>query len=161
MKTGEKILTKNSSVYRIYQAPLTGWMHLIICTQLIVHPYVDWCKSTQDEGHSQHFSIRIILWTWWLSILRMLHHTNTLCKRLRVYERLDQKWLDIHFLFLSKNDINPVLKILVKFLSFNNSAKSSSACSVSPPEISTVYDLWFQLFLNQSPKSFWNCTWSL
>jgi len=36
-----------------------------------------------------------------------------LCKSLRVYEWLDQKWLSVHFLFLSKNDINSVLKIPV------------------------------------------------
>jgi len=29
-------------------------------------------------------------------------HINILCKWLRVYEWLDQKWLGIHFLFLSK-----------------------------------------------------------
>jgi len=28
---------------------------------------------------------------------------------------------------------------------------------VLPPEISTEYGLWVQLFLNQSPKYFWNC----
>ena len=36
-----------------------------------------------------------------------------IAKVLRVYEWLDQKWVGIHFLFLSKNDINSVLKIPV------------------------------------------------
>ena len=36
----------------------------------------------------------------------MLLHTNMLCKRLWVYKQLDQKWLDIRFLFLSKKDMN-------------------------------------------------------
>jgi len=39
--------------------------------------------------------------------------TNMLCKMLRVYEWLNQKRLGIHFLFLSINDINSVLKIPV------------------------------------------------
>jgi len=39
-------------------------------------------------------------WTSWLSIVIMQHHTNILCKSLRVYEWLGQKWLGIHFLFL-------------------------------------------------------------
>jgi len=28
---------------------------------------------------------------------------------------------------------------------------------VLPPEISIVYSLWIQIFLNHSPKYFWNC----
>jgi len=75
------------------------------------YPFADWYKTTQDEGHSQYFSKKIGFWTWWLSILRMPLHTKMLCRRLRGYERLDQKWLGIHFLFLSKHDINSVLKI--------------------------------------------------
>jgi len=112
MKTVKRINTnkKNKPVYRNCQVQLMGWMHLIICTQLTVHPLVDW----RDEGHSQHFSKRIVFWTWWLPILRTPHHTNMLWKKLRVYERLNQKWLDIQFLFLSRNDINSVLKILVE-----------------------------------------------
>jgi len=66
------------------------------------HPYADWYMTMVDKGHSQQFSKRIGFWTWW-SILRMPLHTNMLCKRLIVYEWLDQKWLGIHFLFLSKN----------------------------------------------------------
>jgi len=31
----QKKVTKNNSVYRNYQAQLTGWMHLIILTQII------------------------------------------------------------------------------------------------------------------------------
>jgi len=31
---------------------------------------------------------------------------------------------------------------------------------VWPPEISIVYGLWIQLFLNQSRKCFWHCVWS-
>jgi len=31
---------------------------------------------------------------------------------------------------------------------------------VWPREISIVYGLGIQLFLNQSPKYFWNCVWS-
>jgi len=78
------------------------------------HPFVDWYMTTQNEGHSQHFSKRIGFWTWWYyQFLRMQLQKNMLCKMLRVYEWLNQKWLGIHFLFLSKNDINSVLKIPV------------------------------------------------
>jgi len=35
------------------------------------HPGVDWCKTTEDIGHSQHCSKRISFSTWWLSFLRM------------------------------------------------------------------------------------------
>jgi len=31
---------------------------------------------------------------------------------------------------------------------------------VSPPEISIVYVLRIQRFLNRIPKYFWNCVWS-
>jgi len=41
--------------------------------------------------------------------LRMQLHTNMLCKTLKAYEWLNQKWQE-HFLFLSKSDINSVLK---------------------------------------------------
>jgi len=67
-------------------------------------------------------------------------HTNMLRKSLRVYEWLDQKRLGIHFLFLSKNDINSVLKIPVanmcqlllhKFI--------LDMAGVWPPKISVVY----------------------
>jgi len=49
------------------------------------HPFVDWYKTMQDKGHSQHFSKNIVFWTWLLSTLRKLHHTNILRKTLRVY----------------------------------------------------------------------------
>jgi len=67
------------------------------------HPFVDWCKTIQNEGHFQHFSERIGFCTWCLSITGMQLHTKKLCKSLRVYGWLDLKWLGIHFLFLSKN----------------------------------------------------------
>jgi len=47
--------------------------------------FVDWYKTTQNKGHSQHFSKRIVFWTWWLSILRIRLQTNILWKTLRVY----------------------------------------------------------------------------
>jgi len=28
--------------------------------------FVNWYKTTQDEGYSSHFSKRIGFWTWWL-----------------------------------------------------------------------------------------------
>ena len=99
-----KILTKNNSIYRSYQAQPMGWVYLIICTQISIRGLI----QMRDEGRSQHL---VGFSTWWLSILRMPLDTNMLCKRLWVYERLYQKWLGIHFLFLSKNDINYVLKI--------------------------------------------------
>jgi len=77
------------------------------------HPFVDWYTTTQDEGHSQHFSKRISFWTWRLSFLRMQLNTNMFCKMLRVYEWPNQKWLGIYFLLLPTNDIHFVLKILV------------------------------------------------
>jgi len=30
------------------------------------HPFVDWYKTTQGEGHSQNCSKRIRFWTWWV-----------------------------------------------------------------------------------------------
>jgi len=67
------------------------------------HPFVDWCN------YSQHFWKCIGFWTWWLPILRMPLHTSVmLCKRLWVYERLDQEWPGIHLL-LSKIT-NSILK---------------------------------------------------
>jgi len=39
--------------------------------------FVNWYKTTKD--------IRIGLWTWWLSILRIPLHTNILYKSLWVY----------------------------------------------------------------------------
>ena len=83
------------------------------------HPFVDWYKTTQDKRHSQHFSKRIGFWTWCLSNLRILLHTNMLCKSL--YEWLYQKWLSIHFLFLSKNERRWFEISCCKRLSFNNS----------------------------------------
>jgi len=44
-------------------------------------PFVDWYKTTQDEGYSEHFSKRISFWTSWLWIWRILLHTNILCKK--------------------------------------------------------------------------------
>jgi len=32
---------------------------------------------------------------------------------------------------------------------------------VCPPKVSIVCGLWIQVLLNQSPKCFWNCLWSL
>jgi len=40
-------------------------------------------------------------------------HPNMLCKSLRVCKWLGQKWLSIHFLFLSNKDINSVSKIAI------------------------------------------------
>jgi len=35
-------------------------------------PFVDWCKTTHDEGHFQHFSEKIVFLIWRLSILGIL-----------------------------------------------------------------------------------------
>jgi len=70
------------------------------------------------------------LWAWfwtWLSVLGMPLHMNMLCKTLRDYELLDQKWLAIHFFFLFKNDMNCFENSSCKLLLFNNSANSSWA----------------------------------
>jgi len=93
-------VTKNNSVYRNYQAQLMGWMHLIILHRSIIR------RLIQDNAGRRTlltFSKMGRVWTWWLSILRIPFHTNIVCKSLRVYQWLDQKWLNIHFLFLSKN----------------------------------------------------------
>ena len=111
-----------------------GWMHLMIlhrsCIRSLVHDNVGW------RTFSTFFKM-IGVCTWWLSILRMLLHTNMLCKSLRVCGQLYHKWLGIHFLYLPRNDINSVLKSLVcKFLSFlqihptSNSANTSWARQV-------------------------------
>jgi len=116
------------------------------------YPFVDWYKTTQHEGHSQYFSKRIGFWTRWLSILILPLHTN-LCKRLRVYEWLDQTWLRINFLFLSKKDINCVLKIPVA----NFYRLITPQAHPGHGRCFTYWNfncVWFtiQLFLNQSPK---------
>jgi len=106
------------------------------------HPSVGWYKTTEHKRHSQYFSKRIDFWTWRLSILRMPLHTNMLCKRLRVYERLDEKWLESHFLFLSKNHKLYFEDSCYKLLSFNNSANSSWAwqvCDFLKFELCVVY----------------------
>ena len=48
------------------------------------------------------------------------------------YEWLDQKWLHIHFLFLTKNDINFVLIFQLQIV----------MASVWPPEIPIAYHRW-------------------
>jgi len=122
------------------------------------HPCVDWYKITEDKGHSQQFSTGISFWTWWSSIFRMYHQTNVLCKRLTVYEWLDQKWLGIHFLFLCKNHKFCFKNSSFKLLLFDNSANLSWAWQVCGPlKISVVNGLRIQLSLNQIPKYFWNC----
>jgi len=82
-------------------------------------------------------------------------HTNILCKCLRVYEWVDQKWLSVHFLFLSRSDINSGLEIPVSnFCRLITPQLILGMAGVWPPEISIVYDLWIQFFLNQSLKFF-------
>jgi len=176
-----------------------------------------WCKTTEDKGYSQHYWQRISVWTQWLSILRILLRTNMLCKRLRIYEWLDYKWLGIHFLFLSKNNklcfenssckLCPLITpqthpchgrcLALASWKFNRVSYAEPGwnqeghvplkflvylviCSLrgSAPKqillltwsqniwpfpnfgyITVVYGLWIKLFLNQSPKYFWNCVW--
>jgi len=55
---------------------------------------------------------------------------NVLCKMLKVYEWLSQKLLGIHFLFLSKNDINCCEGSSCKLMSFNHSTNSSHTWQV-------------------------------
>jgi len=110
------------------------------------------------KGHSQHFSNRIGFWTWWLSILRMQLHTNMLCKMRKVYEWLNQKWLGIHFLFLSKNDINSVLKIPVA--NFCRSITPQTYPGHGRCVASSNFNcVWFvdANCPESSPKYFWNC----
>jgi len=59
------------------------------------------------------------------------------------------------FLVLVQNDINYVLKIPVaNFCYLITLQTHAGMASVWPPEIGIVYDLWIQLFLNQSLKHF-------
>jgi len=89
--------------------------------------FLNWYKTTKDILNifrkESVFGLMIIK-------LRILLHTNILCKSLIVYECLDQKWLTIQFLFLPKNDMNCFENSSCKRLSFNNSASSSWARQV-------------------------------
>jgi len=78
------------------------------CTWSFLHRLIILTLMQNDAGRwtflifykkDRFFNLMII------SILRITPHTNILCKSLRAYEWLDQKWLSIHFFFLSKNDI--------------------------------------------------------
>jgi len=66
------------------------------------HPFVAWHISQHSKKDIFKFSKSIGFWTWWLLILRMPHHANMLRIHLRVYKRLNQKCMDVHFLFLPK-----------------------------------------------------------
>jgi len=74
--------------------------------------------------------LNIFLKNRFLDLIINFYNTtfNMLCKRLRVYEWLDQKWLGIRFLFLSKYHKLCFEYSSCKPLSFNNSAISSWAC---------------------------------
>ena len=116
-----KNLTKHNSVYTGYQSQLTGWMHVLIFIQTS-HSYID----VRQPKTKDILNIFQKGWVYglWLSILRTPLHTIMLCKRLRVYEWLDQKCLGIHFLFLSKNNKICFEISSCKLLSFNNSTNS-------------------------------------
>jgi len=90
-------------------ATATPWQR----RRLTDRPFVDLFKRTQRKRDSQYFSKRNGFWTWWLSILRMPFHADMLCKSRRFYEQIDKKWVGIHFLSLSKNDISSVVTIQV------------------------------------------------
>ena len=98
------------------------------------HPFVDLYMTTQNEGHSQHFSKKIVFWTWWLlPILKMQLHTNMLCKMLRVNEWLKSVMSGHSFLVLMQKWHRPKLcyeNSSCKLLSFNNSTNLSWAWQV-------------------------------
>ena len=125
--------------------------------------FVDWYKTTQDEGYSQYFSQRIGFWTWWLSLLKMLLHTNMLCKRRRDYEWLHQKWLDIHLLFLFKTHMNSGLKIPVANFCrlLTSQTHPGHGRFVASWNINCV---WFACPTfpesNSKVQYFWNCAWN-
>jgi len=104
----------SNSLCRSYQAHLTWWVHLIF-TQ-IIHSQI---HTRQRRTFSTFFikdrSLELL-------IANFENVTSQICCAESwefMYERLDQKWLDIQFFFLSKNDINFALKIpLVKFYRF-------------------------------------------
>ena len=107
------------------------------------HPLVDWYKTTQEERHSRHFFKRIGFGLddyhfWECRFTQMLW----------VYEWLDQKWQGIHLLFVSKNDINSVLKIPV----------ANFSCLITPQLILGMADgsfLKFQLCIVCRYKFSW------
>ena len=114
------------------------FIHIIQCT--------DWYKTTVDKGHSQ--ALKIGFWIWRLLILRMPPHTKILCKWLILYEWLDQKWLRIYFLFLSKNHKLCFGNSSCKHLLSNNSTNSCwawRACGL----------LKFQLWVGCWSNFFW------
>jgi len=90
-------------------------------------PFVDWYMTTKDILNIfQKGSVFGLddYQVWECSF------THMLCKMLRVYEWLNQKWLGVRLLFLSKNDINCFKNSSCKLLWFNNSTNLSWAWKV-------------------------------
>ena len=89
------------------------------------------------------FLKRIGFWARWLPILRILHNTNMLYKRLRVFEWIDKKWLGINFLLL-KNHINSKFRyVQLQFLLEKNSVKLSCAYNGRCVALWNFSCLWF------------------
>ena len=86
-----------------HQAPLMRLRHLAMFTQ-IIHSWID--TRQRRTADLQHFSKEIYLMI--INFENAASHKYVVQKA-EVYEWLGQKWLDFHFLFLSKNDT--VLKI--------------------------------------------------
>jgi len=103
-----KELTKNSSVCRSYQAQLMGRRDLIIFTQ-ITHSWTEKRQRRTKDILSIFKKDRFL--DLMIINFEIPPHTNILCKSLRVYKWVDQKWVSVHFLFLSKNVINSGFKI--------------------------------------------------
>jgi len=111
-------------------------MHLVIFTQIILSS-IDtrqrrkkgilniFQKGSVFELHDYHF------WEYRFTLI--------CCVKVWVYEWLDQKWLSIHFLFLSKHDINSVLKIPIANFCRLINPQNMDMAGVWPPKISTVY----------------------
>jgi len=63
-----------------YQAQLMRLMHLTIFTQ-IIHLLIETINQRSKKDILNMFEKASVFRTWWLSILRMPHHTNMLCIR--------------------------------------------------------------------------------
>ena len=126
-----KIIIKNNSVYRSYQAQLIGWIHVIIFTQ-INHSWTDKGNAGRRTFLTFFKKNRILDWMIIINFENTASH-KYLVQTFKSYEWLDQKWLNIHFLFLFKNDIQAKLcfeNSSCKRLPFNDSANSSWAWQV-------------------------------
>ena len=145
-----------------------GWMQSIIFTQ-VVDLFVDWEIDTRLRRLIQDNAGRRTFLTFFKKDrfldLMVIKFENTASHKYLV-QKSKSLWMarsqmnehSVLVLIQKWHKLNCFENSSCKRLSFNNSANSSRAWQVCALlKFSIVYGLWIQLFLNQSPKCFWNC----